>query len=333
MATEEADVSLIGNRRAQEFLARAAASGTPAHALLFLGPSDVGKRTLACQFLATLLGRDWNRTQGLEQFRAYPDFSLLEREHDEKTERLKKNISIEQVRELRERLGLGSFLSGWKVAVIDGAEYLSQEAANGLLKLMEEPTPQTLILLIADERLNIPDTVLSRVQTVRFSLVPTNELATGLMERGVDRAQAAVCAGRAGGRPGLAMRLAHDPALRAIVDEPLLRVVSILEQPLYVRMKLLAEAIPEKVGFMEQVAIVRTHLLAALTVLSDAASIQLGEPGRVALPDAHAAVSTYAARRSLSQLVAAQSQVRRFLDDLAANITPKLILESLAFTL
>ncbi len=103
MSRKAVESGLIGNRRAAAFLDRTLERGTVAHGLLFLGPAGVGKRTALGFFLATLLGRTWAPADGLAAFYAYPDFTLIARERDEKTEKLHTTISIEPVRALPTR--------------------------------------------------------------------------------------------------------------------------------------------------------------------------------------------------------------------------------------
>lgn len=333
MATSEGLSPLIGNARAYELAGRMFGRANPPHAMLFLGPTHVGKRTVLKQCLARLLGLPVLNEAGWSSFFTSPDFVLVEREYDEKNERPKKNIAVEQIRALRERLSMGSLMAGWKIAVIDGAEYLSESAANALLKTLEEPTPRTVIVLVADERGGIPDTVLSRLQTVRFHLTPTQEIARALTARGIDRETAAACAGRAEGRPGLALAMAEDPTLRAAFDTHVMRVVQALAVPFYARMSLLADALPDKSSFVEQTQTVRDVARAVQFVLRDVLSLVVREPARLGLPDAHAAIQTYANTLTVRDIAERLTRTEQCLHDTDHNMNPKLILDSLACAL
>lgn len=346
MSRNAVESGLIGNRRAAAFLDRTLERGTVAHGLLFLGPAGVGKRTALGFFLAALLrssarlpGRTWAPapssagSDGLAAFHAYPDFSLIARERDEKTEKLHKNISIEQVRELRQRLQMGSFLSSWKVAIVDGAEYLSPGAANALLKTLEEPTPKTLLVLMADARLGIPDTVLSRLQLIRFGLASRDDIRQALLDRGVARPDADALAGRAAGRPGIALTLAADAEQREEDDTRYAQAVAALDAPLHERLAAFQKALPERAGAVDQAQAAKSVLAAIGTALADALSLSLGEPGRVRLPEFSGAIGRYAAQRGPGAIAALLEDADRAAADLDANINPKLVLDHIAFVL
>lgn len=141
---------LIGQERVIDVLQRLIASGRLGHAVLFVGTPGVNKRALA-DWLVGQIGST--------------DVMVIERELNDKDE-LKKNISIEQVRKLVERLHLTAFGDGYKVGIIEDAELLSTEAANALLKTIEEPSGKTLVILLATSTAMIPATVLSRCQVL-----------------------------------------------------------------------------------------------------------------------------------------------------------------------
>lgn len=185
--------SLIGHQQTLDLLQQMHKRGRLAHALLFVGPKSVGKRTLAEFLLFTIYQLPITSS----------DFSLVERQLNDKGD-LKKNISIEQIRELRHRLQMSSMSGGWKAAIVDEAEMLSTEAANALLKTLEEPTPKTQLILLTTHLSGVPATIASRCQIVELPLVPHAVMAKQFGE---------VLAMRAAGRPGLAIRLKSDEEL------------------------------------------------------------------------------------------------------------------------
>lgn len=325
--------SVVGNRRVTDFLERVQARQAIAHAYLFLGPASVGKRTVVGFFLSGILGRPWQPSQDLSAFLSYPDFFLLARERDEKTDKPKKNITIEQVRAMREKLSMGSLLGSWKVAVIDGAEHLSGEAANALLKTIEEPAPKTLIILIADQLGGLPQTVLSRVQQLRFSLVPTNEIMDGLLAAGAGRADAELLAGQAVGRPGLAFRLLGDSEAQAESAARMERAVAALSMPVYERFTVFAKALPERASLVEQAEAARGVLVDCTLVLRDALSLAWGEPGRTHVRSSQHSLAPYVQARSAQDIGRTLRLIRDLHRGLSLNMQPKIILESLALAL
>lgn len=188
--------SLIGHERVVRRLRAMLENEAVPHAVLFHGARHVGKMTLASALASALLG--------VPQASAHPDFRLLERPRDEKTSKLKKAIPIESIRELQQHLRMSSFLGGAKVAVIDGAEHLSEEAANALLKTLEEPTKRAYVVLSVEDKARLPKTIISRCATIGLERVPDTAISAALLARGVSSFEASKHAVRADGRPGLA---------------------------------------------------------------------------------------------------------------------------------
>ena len=139
---------------AKRLLAAALAEG-PVHAYLFHGPRGVGKRLAAREFAAELIG-DRERVQR----GAHPDLYVLEPLGDQ--------IRIGAVRELRRDLHMRPFEAPRRVYLILSAHLLNDEAADALLKDLEEPPPYAVIVLVADELGPVAQTIQSRCQAVPF---------------------------------------------------------------------------------------------------------------------------------------------------------------------
>jgi DNA polymerase-3 subunit delta' len=107
---------------------------------------------------------------------------------------------------------MSSQFGGWQIAVIDPADAMNAAAANALLKTLEEPTPQTLLLLLADAPWRLPQTIRSRCQRIDFQLPAPAEAIAWLHAAGIKNAEDALAA--AGGNPGLALVWAQDGALQ-----------------------------------------------------------------------------------------------------------------------
>ena len=197
----------------QRLLASRAAGRLP-HALLVSGPPGVGKD----HFVTALAGALMCEADGAEacgacpgcrqlQAGAHPDYSLWEPEEDATT------IRIDQVRELTGTIHLTRSRAPWKVGVIRPADAMTYQAADSLLKTLEEPPPQTLLVLVTARPGQLSATIRSRCQQVR--LAPCyGEPATGwLVGRGVSAAAAAGLLAVAGGAPLRALALAEEGAL------------------------------------------------------------------------------------------------------------------------
>src|SRR5947207_5124974 len=136
-------------------LLRAALGEDAAHAYLFHGPAGVGKRKAALAFAAELIGE----TARVER-RAHPDVYVLEPLGDQ--------IRIDAIRELRRDLHMRPFEADRRVYLVFGADMLNEEAADALLKDLEEPPPYAVAVLVADDLGPLPETILSRCQLVQF---------------------------------------------------------------------------------------------------------------------------------------------------------------------
>lgn len=143
------------------------------HAYLFTGKNESGlgrvAREAALTFILHGLDDDYGaKVQWQFEKGSYADFYVLEREYDQKNKKLNQNISIEQVRDLRDKLSQKSFLSLPKVVLIKDAELLNIDSANALLKILEEPPARTMFFLLANTREQVLPTLLSRSQSFAF---------------------------------------------------------------------------------------------------------------------------------------------------------------------
>jgi DNA polymerase-3 subunit delta' len=140
----------------------------------------------------------------------HPDIITLSRQIDEETGDTKKNISIEQVREIQSRLHTKPLLDGYQFVYITEAEHISIEAANALLKILEEPGEQTIFILLTTSLARIPATVVSRCQMVQLRPVATETIAKFLRQQKLPRAKADTIARLANGRPGVAQEYLNN---------------------------------------------------------------------------------------------------------------------------
>ena len=140
--------------------------GRVPHAVLLTGPSGVGKRAAASWMAAQHLG--------IESVAACPQYPVAAIEHADlrwiAPPEDKQTIGIEQIRALVAEISLTSYQGGGKVAVIEPANAMTTNAANSLLKTLEEPPGDALLILIADRKGRLPATIFSRCQRVEFSL-------------------------------------------------------------------------------------------------------------------------------------------------------------------
>lgn len=199
---------LIGNRGVVDLLERELAA--PVQAYLFVGPESVGKDTFAGRFAAALLcdrsgdHSDDCRTCRLALARTHPDLIVVEPEGAT-------SIGVEQARSLVTRASMAPVEAERTVVLMPEAGLMTDQAANALLKTLEEPLAPVTFLLVSESEDDFPATIASRCRTVHIGRVPAAELIGALVERGVDEDQAESVATVAGGRAGLALALMSQP--------------------------------------------------------------------------------------------------------------------------
>ncbi|MFL6731168.1 MAG: DNA polymerase III subunit delta' [Sphingomicrobium sp.] len=173
---------IFGQDRAIDRFASAWATRKLHHAWLLAGPKGVGKASFAHAAARRVLAEAAGPSSGLPRIDtddghpivklieagSHPDMRRLERLVNEKTGNLARNISVEQVRELGEFLALTPALSPWRVAVIDTADELETSGANALLKILEEPPPNTLFFLVSHAPGRLLPTIRSRCRRLDF---------------------------------------------------------------------------------------------------------------------------------------------------------------------
>src|SRR5687767_11615338 len=182
-----------------------------AHAYLLHGPAGTGKRRAALAFAGAVLGDRQRVANG-----THPDLYLLEP--------VGEMIRIDEIRELHHDLHMRPFEASHRVYVIASAHLLNEDAADALLKDLEEPPPYALIVLVADELGPLPETIRSRCQLVPFRRLSERAVREYFAEHapGLGDAERTALARVAGGRLDRARRLL-DPEAASRRDE-LLRV-------------------------------------------------------------------------------------------------------------
>lgn len=200
---------IIGHEQVLGWFARSVQNGRVSHAYLFAGPRHVGKAT-AARLLAERIAcsqHDPLRPAcgvcvGCRTFAA--DWSVVAPSTEDNESSKLTEIGIRQARTLRRFLAVRPF-GQYRAALVDDAEQLTPEAANTLLKVLEEPPAPALLFVVCHEPGRLLETIRSRLVAVPFGLVPFTQSVAGLQAAGADPTEAERLSRRSGGRIGLAL--------------------------------------------------------------------------------------------------------------------------------
>jgi len=203
--------TIQGHDKTKRILKRAVKTGRLSHAYLFSGLEGIGKRLTAIALSKILLCP----SHGLDPCGTcsaciqvekgnHPDLMMIS-----PTE--KKTIPIESIRTLKQELSRKSFASGYKVCLIDDAETMTIAAENSLLKTLEEPPPDSIIILISAQPYRLLPTVLSRCQHIKFQPLPISTASALIRKKmNVDEETDSLLVSLTGGSPGKALQLNAD---------------------------------------------------------------------------------------------------------------------------
>ncbi|MBI5625088.1 MAG: hypothetical protein HY924_15025 [Elusimicrobia bacterium] len=224
---------LRGQERTAALLGRFLAKGRIPSAMVFHGPEGVGKTMMALEFARALLcsERPMDPLGGCGACgpcastakRAHPDLRVIDSQYQatlrEEDPAKQKTLRVDTLRHLRRDMELGSMLGSWKVAVIAAAHTMETAGASVLLKIIEEPPPKTLWILVASRKESLPATVRSRCFLVPFAPLPAAIIRDILLERGVEERQASTLSELCDGSASRALEL-HEAGLPAPMLDP-----------------------------------------------------------------------------------------------------------------
>lgn len=230
---------IFGHDWAVDLLRAHTAGESFRHAYLLIGPGGVGRRTLALRFAQALncttplepgefcdMCRDCRQIKAM----AHPDLSLLVPEVGHK------DILIDQVRALQHTLSLAPYASSYRVALLPGFQRATTQAANALLKTLEEPPDRVILLLTAPAMESLLPTISSRCEVIRLrpaSITAARDYLESAMGLGGD--QANLIAHLSGGRIGAAVRMIEDTDALGRREKVLTEFLEMLPAPYYER--------------------------------------------------------------------------------------------------
>ena len=209
--------NVVGQEAAKRILKDELKSNRVSHAYLFLGADGLGKKELALEFVKALLCP----SEGLEscdeciicrkiEHQNHADVRLLTREEGSR------NIKIDQIRNLQQEIIYKPYEGKRKTFIIDDADKMTLEAANSLLRTLEEPPDYAVLILLAEEINQLLPTIISRCQQIYFHSVAQEKIKQHLKKFDFSSAEASLYSRLAEGSPGVALELVQDEDYKEI---------------------------------------------------------------------------------------------------------------------
>jgi DNA polymerase-3 subunit delta' len=315
---------LLGHEWAVDLLREHVVKGSLRHAYLFTGPQGVGRRTLALR-LAQAINcpqppapgepcRTCRTCTQIERMQ-HPDLSIVQADTEGGT------LKVEQVRELQRSLALTPYAARYRVAILLRFEEAHPSAANALLKTLEEPAPQVVLVVTAESAEALLPTIVSRCEVLRLRPSPVEQVSQALQARaGLEPEQANLLAHIAGGRVGYALRLSETP-------EQLEQRTAWLDD----HRRLLAASRVERFAYAEAIAkdkdALRRALNTWLSLWRDVLLRAAGASASLTNPDRELDIHALAERIDLPEAHRIVSAIERTQDLLDRNVNTRLATE------
>ncbi|MFA6391379.1 MAG: DNA polymerase III subunit delta' C-terminal domain-containing protein [Patescibacteria group bacterium] len=330
-------VDYIGNKAVVEYLNRAIDSQNFSHAYLFVGPEKIGKSTLAYQFAKSALCLNpsiksaigpCNDCNSCIQFdkHVHADFHVLEKSDDKIT------IPVEALRIFQRQFNKTTFVSNRKVGIINTADALNIEGSNALLKTLEEPPGDSIIILISSSTESLPLTVISRCQIIPFSLVQKSEIKEMLLRNKCANTDASIISSLSMGKPGVAVELFENPSLLDDYTNDISNVINIYSKNIPDAFNYVQQYLSSK-KYQERLDNARQLLHHINIVLHDCVLIKNNFEKYIVNTQEVSSLRKLASNFRNSELVKHQKMINLIMTKFNNGINPQLALENYFLTM
>jgi DNA polymerase-3 subunit delta' len=299
------------------------------HAYLFSGPPGIGRRTLALRLAQALNCPQplapaqpcgtCKTCQQIERMQ-YPDLAVIQAEREGGT------LKVEQIRAIRQSLVLKPYQGSYRVALFLRFQEANANAANALLKTLEEAPAYVVLVLTADTPEQLLSTIVSRCEVLRLRPLPVETVEGYLQEHGADPSDAHLLAHISGGRPGYALRLMQDKEALDFRTQRLEEMQGLLQSNRRRRFTYAEKLTDRKNEARERL---RETMLLWLSFWRDVLLRCSGAQTPLANIDRLAGIEVLAGRLSLAEAYRLVSAAEEAIDQLERNVNPRLLVEVL----
>ena len=341
----------IGNPAAIAFLSGAINQQRVSHAYLFVGPSRVGKRTLAINFARALncdaqyvVADGWSeltpyipcgQCSACDRIarQSYADVRIIDAttqtssDADEKAAQRRVMIGIDLIKDLQSDAILEPYEGRKKVFIIDEANRMSPDAANALLKTLEEPPSKVHIILTSTSADLLPETIASRCHLVKMRSVPKDVIADGLItDYEIDEDEAHSLAKMSMGAPGWAIATLSDPSMLDARNQSAARIIGLFSADLVERFDYASQMARQ---FRNDRIIVMEDVARWLEVTRDIAMLQNGLRQHLIFDDRIDELDRLAKTMTSDEVALAAAAIQKARDALMVNASPQLAFDGM----